>query len=378
MNGPVRVLQVMGSLNRGGAESMIMNLYRVIDQEKIQFDFITHGGKEGAFSKEIIERGGLIYCCPRYKGSNHIKYIKWWNNFFEEHKEYAILHSHVRSTASLYIPIAKKQGLKTIVHSHSTSNGSGITAITKKMLQFPLRNKADYFLGCSKEASIWLFGERIVNSSRYHMLQNAIDTSIYYNLTEDEKKECREELGLLDTDKVLIHVGRFHESKNHSFLIDIFTSYLSSHQNTKLVLVGDGVLRKEIENKCLNNGVYRNVIFTGVRDDVPRILQIADVFIFPSNWEGLPVSVVEAQAAGLPTLISDHVTRDVELTDLCSYLPINKGVTAWVEAIEKAILSSKKSEIKKIKESGFDIYQSACWLTDFYRRIIDEKLYYTP
>jgi glycosyltransferase involved in cell wall biosynthesis len=372
MNKPIKVLQVMGSLNRGGAESMIMNLYRAIDQKQIKFDFVTHGGKDGAFTKEIIEHGGTIYCCPRYRGSNHIEYIKWWKDFFDEHNEYSILHSHVRSTASFYIPLAKKHGIKTIVHSHSTSNGSGIKALAKKLLQYPLRGKADYFLGCSKEASIWLFGEKIVNSSRYHMLQNAIDTSEYKNLPDERKKEYKEKFGLLESDRVLIHVGRFHESKNHLFLIDIFTSYLRDHQNTKLVLVGDGPLRKMVEDKCLNNGIIKNVIFTGVRDDVPRILQLADVFVFPSNWEGLPVSVVEAQAAGLPTLISDHVTRDVEITDLCKYLPIDKGVTTWVKAIEETVLISKADETEKIKEAGFDIHQSANWLINFYRRILDE------
>ena len=152
MNEPVKVLQVLGSLNRGGAESMVMNLYRTIDSNKVQFMFVSHGNRNEAFVNEIERIGGKVYFCPRYNGKNHFKYCKWWDSFFNEHKELSIVHSHIRSTAVLIIKKAKKYGLKTIVHSHSTSNGKGISALVKYCLQFPLRFKSDYYFGCTEES----------------------------------------------------------------------------------------------------------------------------------------------------------------------------------------------------------------------------------
>lgn len=369
MSEPIKVLQVMGSLNRGGAESMIMNLYRAIPSDQIHFDFINHGTTEGAFSDEIEFRGGKIFSCPRYTGKNHIAYAKWWNDFFMSHQQYRIVHSHVRSTAAIFIPKAKKHGIKTIIHSHSTSNGKGIGAFTKRLLQFPLRYTADYFLGCSKEASEWLFGKKIVKSDKYYMLNNAIDISLY-RIDLNVRNKYREELGIEPDELSIIHIGRFHESKNHQFIIDVFRDFHSKHNMSKLILVGEGPLKKEIQDRCKQEGLSDAVIFTGIRDDVPNLLKASDIFILPSNWEGLPVSAVEAQAAGIPSLLSDCITRDVGITELAQYLPINKSTNIWVDKIEEVSTNGQKDVSKQIIEAGFDIHQSAKWLCEFYQRIV--------
>ena len=149
---PIRVLQVLGGLEAGGAESFVMNLYRAIDKKKVQFDFVKHIEHKGVFEDEITQMGGKIYRCPQYTGKNHFAYCKWWDSFFKEHPEYHMIHGHVRSTASIYLKIAKKHGLVTIAHSHSTSNGSGISAIVKDMLRLPIRHTADYLFACSDKA----------------------------------------------------------------------------------------------------------------------------------------------------------------------------------------------------------------------------------
>lgn len=372
MTDQVRVLQVMGSLNRGGAESMIMNLYRAIDSKQVQFDFITHGSIGEAFTDEIQRRGGIIYCCPRYTGINHIAYCKWWKDFFENHKDYKILHSHVRSTASIYFFIAKRYDITTIIHSHSTTNGSGVKSVLKRLLQYPLKYEADYFFGCSKEASTWLYGKKIIESTKYFMIKNAIDVSLYKQ-DQNVRKVYRDQFGIKSDEKLIIHVGRFHESKNHSFLIKVFSALLKKDKKNKLLLVGDGKLRKSIEDMVRNKGIEENVIFSGVRDDVPSLLKSANVFIFPSLWEGLPVSVVEAQAAGLPCLLSDQITRDVNITDLCCYLPIDKGIDIWVDALERAFNMQRKNVSQEIINTGFDIHQSAQWLTNFYKGLVNQK-----
>ncbi len=368
MSKPIKVLQVMGSLNRGGAESMVMNLYRFIDQRVVQFDFVTHGEPDGAFVDEIREKGGKIYSCPRYIGINHLIYSKWWKHFFDVHREYRIVHSHVRSTALIIFRKAKRHNVIRIIHSHSTSNGKGVKSLLKRLLQYPLRFEANYYFGCSKEAALWLFGDRIVNGSNYHMVKNSIDTSLY-TFHNDVKKEYREKLGIRQDSKVLIHVGRFHESKNHGFIIDIAYQLTKNNVKFQLLLVGDGELRKSIEEKVKKLNLGNLVMFLGVRDDVPNLLKMADAFIFPSLWEGLPVSVVEAQAAGLPCFISDRITRDVYITDLIHYLPVEDGVMKWVKEIKKGLKEDKKDRRTEIIKAGFDISESAEWLVQFYRQI---------
>ena len=163
MSEPIRILHVFGQMNRGGAETMIMNLYRHIDRTKIQFDFMVHSEEKCAFDDEIGQLGGKIYRVPRYNGRNHFLYIKEWSKFISNHKEYKIIHGHIRSTASFYLKVCKDNDRVTIIHSHSTSSGSGIiSSVVKNILQYPIRKIADYFIACSIPAGKWLFGENIV------------------------------------------------------------------------------------------------------------------------------------------------------------------------------------------------------------------------
>ena len=187
----IRVLQVIEGLEIGGAETMIVNLHRAIDRDKVQFDYIiTNPSKSQAYLKEVRELGGKVYVFPAFNGKNIIQVRKHWDAFFSRHKEYKILHSHLRSYASIFLPISKKHGLKTIIHSHSTSNGKGVSALVKAVLQYPLRWQADYFMGCSIEAGEWLFGRRKCKTEKFIVLKNVDDMGlrevIYY-----VKKELR-------------------------------------------------------------------------------------------------------------------------------------------------------------------------------------------
>ena len=153
---------MIGSLEMGGSQAMVMALYRAVDKEKVQFDFIVDSDKENVFVEEIQKLGGKIFRFPKFNGKNYLQIRSAWKSFFWEHPEYKVLHSHVRSYASLYLPIAKSFGVKTIIHSHNTSNGHGVTALGKKILQYPLRFQADYFFGCSELAGQWLFGKKVI------------------------------------------------------------------------------------------------------------------------------------------------------------------------------------------------------------------------
>lgn len=372
MTEPIRVLHVFGKLNRAGAETMIMNLYRNINRSKIQFDFIVHTEEKCDYDEEIRYLGGKIHRVPRYLGKNHLTYKKVWNKFFKAHPEYKIIHGHVRSTASIYLKIAKRYGLATIAHSHNTSSGTGFLAIVKNTLQYPIRYIADYFFACSENAGIWLFGKKTCEKNNFYILNNAIDTQKFiYNSDVSLKK--REEF--LIVDKLVIgHIGRFHTQKNHEFLIDIFKELHDRNKNSVLMLVGDGELRKSVEKKVSDLGLTDSVIFTGVRSDIPELLQMMDVFVFPSLYEGLGIVTIEAQAAGVQCIVADTVPDEVFITDLIKKVSLRKSAKAWADIILQCQNYKKRNTIKEIKSAGFDIKDTANKIEAFYQKVYKQAL----
>lgn len=362
----MRVLQVIGSMNRGGAESMIMNLYRNIDREKVQFDFIESTNDEAAYDCEILSLGGKIYHCPHYTGKNHFRYEKWWNNFFEDHKgEYQIIHGHIGSTASLYLLKAKKNGLFTIAHSHSTKMGVIYSAFS-----YPTRYIADFFFGCSKIAGEYRYGKKICSDmQRFRVLNNAIDSDIY-RFSPQVRYEVLREFGI-DDSVVVGTVGRLNQPKNPDGIIDIIKALQSKAPNTKFMWVGDGDLREIIKERLHNENLSEYVIMTGVRDDVHRLMQAMDAFILPSLYEGLPVVAIEAQAAGLQCFLSDTVTDECSITDRCRFLPLSQPET-WANSILSADLTHTDTK-QQIIESGYDVHTTAMWLEDFYLNLANNR-----
>lgn len=357
-----RVLQYIGSLNRGGAQSAILNLYHEIDRREWQFDFVDHDFHSGELDEEIKSMGGCIYHLPSLEDAGPYHFVSNWKSFLSLHDEWNVIHSHMRTTASLMLPVAKNAGLATIVHSHSTRNDGGIKAAFKDVLQYPIRFESDFFVACSSEAGRWLFGERAFNSDQYLYLPNAIDVD-KYAFNEGKRSSLRSQLGLVGK-LVLGHVGRLHESKNHEFLIDVFGEFKKRCPNSVLLLVGGGPLRQQIENLIASKGLTDSVLLLGNRSDVPELLQVMDVFVFPSKWEGLPVSVVEALASGLPCYISDTLTHDVDICEAVIRLPIDDP-KLWADSIS---LSGRVDAKHYIEASGFDIHNSARKLLELYRK----------
>lgn len=361
----IRVVHVLGGLDRGGAETLVMNLYRAIDKTKIQFDFITHTAGHQAYYDEIISMGGKIYFFPPFNGINYLEVVKQWNKFFDEHPEYQILHSHVRSYACIYLKIARKYGVKTIIHSHNTSNGKGVKAMAKKIFQIPLRKSADYYFGCSKEAGEWLFGKKIVKGKKYYMLKNGVSLD-NFRIEKKWRDEIRNELNLDEECVVVGTVGRLTEQKNPDFILNICANLNKSRikDNFCFLWVGVGEKEQYIKNKIMGLGLDSKVKMLGSRSDINKLMQAMDIFILPSFFEGLPVASVEAQASGLQTLVSDTVTRDVDISKNIHYIPIGDS-RIWCDKILTANLE-KKNVMKEIQECGFDINSSAKWLSTFY------------
>lgn len=366
MTEPIRILHNIASLHFGGSQAFVMNIYNHIDRTKVQFDFVVTPEERKDLYDEVERLGGRIYVCPKYIGKNHLAYCKWWHTFFDEHKEYHVIHGHVRSTAAIYLAIAKKHGLVTIAHSHSTSNGSSFSGFVKDTMQLPIRFIADYLFACSDKAGIWLYGEKATKKSNYRMIPNSVDLE-RFSFDETKRNEMRELLGINHQEFVIGHIGRFTEPKNHKFLVKMFADYYKHNRSSRLLMIGDGDLYGTTKMQCEELGISEAVIMPGSRFDTENFYQAMDIFVFPSLWEGLPVSVVEAQANGLTCLVSDVITRDVDLTDLITYLPLDDK-KKWLSKIDEAkcTVHKKVSDNNRLKLQSFDSKTVSAELQTFY------------
>ncbi|WP_010678083.1 glycosyltransferase family 1 protein [Bacillus timonensis] len=357
MGGPIRVLHVVVNMNRGGAETLIMNLYRNIDRSKVQFDFLTC--KEGVFDKEILELGGRIHRIPYITDVGHFGYVKALNHFFKEHYSYKIVHSHMDKMSGLVLRSASKAGIPVrIAHSHSTkSEGNLPSIIYKSLIGSGIFRYATNFLACSYAAGKWLFSKK---KEAITIINNGIESEKFvFSLKTREK--VRKELNISSDCFLLGHVGRFSKPKNHTFLVDLFSTFNTIHQNSKLVLVGDGPLKGDIERKVSELKLNNKVIFLGNRPDINRLLQAFDLLVFPSLYEGLPVTLIEAQGAGLKCVISDNITTEVDLgIGLIEYLPITKKAM-WIDKLDELKIKVKPriNSTEYLIKNGYDIKDSA-------------------
>lgn len=364
-----RILQVTGVMDRGGAETMIMNLYRNIDRNELQFDFVENSLEEGVYDSEILSLGGKIFHCVHWNGKNTVEYVKWWKAFWKEYSgKYKIVHGHIGSTAAIYLKIAADNGAFTIAHSHNTLGGLDIKSVFYRAVSYPARYIADYFMACSEAAGLSRYGHKVAQGDRYRLLHNAIDTA-QFSFNAHERDTIRSELGYEKDSIVIGHVGRFEKQKNHSFLIDIFSELLKHNKRVYLLLVGDGSLKREIMAKIKEQEIEDRVILLGVRTDINRLLQGMDVFVFPSLYEGLPVTLVEAQTSGVPCVISDRIPKDaVLIEDLISTLSLKRSPEQWAVHIDRIInhMPERRDYSAEMTASGFDIHETAKWLEDFY------------
>lgn len=365
MSLPIRILHVFGALNRGGAETMIMNLYRNINKDKLQFDFAIQTKKECAYDQEIRNMGGKIYNLPRFSLSNGWNYIREWKKFFQIHKEYKIIHCHIASTASIIIFLAKKYGIDVILHSHSTAYERSFAGIIKKIFSVPLKfMKVDYYFACSKEAGEWLFGNKIIkDSKKIQIINNAIDIGIFeFNI--DTRLQLRKKL-FLENCFILGHVGRFDQQKNHDFLIDIFSEVCKKKENSRLILIGEGELEDKIKRKVEEYNLKDKVIFLGVQSNVYDWMSVMDIFVFPSLSEGLGMALVEAQANGLHCIASSNIPRAVNFSNLLCYVSLESPKEKWAEIILNSPIEHINIQ-NSIKEHGYAIEDNVSFMEEFY------------
>lgn len=356
----IRVLQVVTHMNRGGLETMLMNYYRHIDCTQVQFDFLTHRPYDGDYGEEIKSLGGIIYHLPVLNPFSR-NYKIALRSFFKNHPEYQVVHVHQDCLSSVILKEAKKCGVPVrIAHSHSSSQDKDIKYPIKMFWRLFIPKYTTDLLACSNDAGKWMF-----RGEDFSILNNAIDAKLY-EYSPQRKYEQRTKWGILESELVVGHVGRFSPAKNHAFLLDIFYE-IQKQIPSKLLLVGDGELRADIEKKIADLKLQDKVIMTGVRSDVADLFQAMDVFVFPSNYEGLPVTMIEAQASGLPCLISDKVPIECKKTDLVQQIPLSIGARVWAKATMKAAKETlREDRSAQIKAAGFDIAENAKWLQEYY------------
>lgn len=359
MSEPIRVLQIVTTMNRGGLETMLMNYYRNIDRSKIQFDFLEHRSKESDYDQEIMSLGGKIYRISTLNPFSST-YRKELKQFFKNHPEYKIVHCHLDCMSSIPLSYAKKAGIKVrIAHSHNSNQDKNLKYLLKLFYKRKINRVSTNLFACGDKAGKWMFGK-----SDFSVINNAINTKDFL-FNQDISNRIRQKLGLQNK-LVVGHVGRFNKQKNHEKVIDIFNEILKLNNNACLILVGEGNLKEEIKNKVSNLGLSNNVLFLGSRDDVNEIMQAFDVFLFPSLYEGLGIVLIEAQAAGIPCLTSDKVVPiEAKVTSLLNYYPLENNSNLWAKKTLD-ILTEKYDTYNEIKKAGFDIQNNTKWLEEFY------------
>ena len=358
-----RVLLVFGKMNRGGAETLAMNIFRCVDREKIVFDFLVHTSEKCDYDDEITALGGKIYHFPRYNGKNHLTYTKMWKQFLSEHPEYKVVHAHIYGPTSVFLPICRKFGVYTIAHSHTCSPENGLRQKIVDLYTVPVRNMADYLFACSQNSGEWMFGKDVAKRNNYQVLKNGIIIDDF-KFNQQYREQIRNEFSIEDK-LVIVNVSRFHIQKNHDYLVRIFAKIKQLNNDVVLLLVGDGERRAEIQRTANELGVGDSVIFAGVRSDVNKMLSAADVFVMTSFFEGLPVSLIEAQASGLPCVISDTVSQEVAITDLIKFCPLDAGVDAWAKTVLESV-APREDKTQQITLAGYDMKATAQFLQDFY------------
>lgn len=357
---PIRVAQIIGKMWAGGVETVIFNYYRNIDRNRIQFDFFYEEDSTVEPPKELIEMGARFYKLPPYQNIRH--YIPELRNILRKNK-YKIIHSHLNTISVFPLFAAYCENIPIrIAHNHSVPGGNEWKRNTLKYILrcFAKVFPTDYF-ACSEKAGRWLFGDKLYDSGRVHVIRNAIDFEKFKN---NSNKSQLIERYKLDGKFVVGHIGRFTYAKNHMFLLSIFKEILKIKSEAILLLVGDGELHDQIVAKTQSLGLSNNVIFVGQTLTPNIYYSIMDVIIMPSHFEGLPLTTIEAQVSGTPIVLSDVITKETNISiNGFKYMSLNDSPKEW--ALAGVAIANHRVELLPINEN-YDIKKAAPLLAQWY------------
>jgi glycosyltransferase involved in cell wall biosynthesis len=363
---PIRILHVLGSLNRGGIETWLLQILRHIDRDRFQMDFLVHSTQPGDYDDEIRALGSQILTCPH--PNRPWIYAPHFRQLLRVHGPYDIVHGHVHHFNGSVLRLAKQAGVSIrIAHSHSDTSSQEASGKWYRYLYLALmkgwiHRYATVGLAISREAAAVLFGLDWETDPRWRVFDCGIDLKPFQD--EVDPVAVRTELGIPQDAFVIGHVGRFVEVKNHSFIIDTMVEVAKRDPNICLLLVGDGPLRSSIEQKAFQVGLTERVIFAGIRTDIPRLMLGAmNVFLFPSLYEGMGHVRLEAQAAGLPSVVSDQVPEEGDVVKpLVRRMSLSQSASTWAETIlatrEAKPEVTRAEAFKLLEQSRFNIWNS--------------------
>ena len=356
---PIRVLQIMPAMNAGGMESFVMNVYRTIDRQRVQFDFLYHYDMPCFYDEEILSLGGRITKFTVRQDNNLPRYLFQLRAFFRANPQYRVIHGHYSGFGMFYNPVAKHCGITVRAgHSHNTNYEHNLVGWLDRMMSRRFSAGLTHRFACGMEAGKALFGDK-----PFVFLPNGVDAASFASSDPQDRAELRRTLGVKEDEILYGHVGRFTQQKNHRYLLEIFSALLKVQPKARLILLGEGQLMEEV--RALAAPLGDRVIFAGVHSDMVRYYRAMDAFLLPSLFEGLPVVLVEAQAAGLPSFVSDTVDHSAAFTPGVRFLPLGNPA-AWVDAIVKTPLVRNSQALEQTRAAGYDICTTAAYLENFY------------
>jgi glycosyltransferase involved in cell wall biosynthesis len=345
-------------MDAGGAETYLMKTYRKLDREKYQMDFAVSVEGKGYYDDEILSLGGQLHFVPP-KSKNPIKSFAAIARLVRREGYKYVLRTSQQSLAALDLLAARLGGAKVLVYRSSNAGTTlgGKGRLLQRLFAFMPRLFANVKVAPSTEAVEYVFGKGCVKSGKAQLLRNAIDLD-HYRFDAEGRERVKAELGI--TGKTVIgHVGRFNAQKNHKFLLSIFAEIKKRQPDSVLLLVGKGELQQDVRQQAQHLGIDDSVIFAGVRSDIPQVMSAMDVFVFPSFFEGMPNTVIEAQATGLPCVIADTITREANITGLVQYLSLDTPPEQWAEQALAAVTCSRKDTISDFINNQYDIQSVA-------------------
>lgn len=330
----IRVLCIVSAMNAGGAETFLMKLYRRMDKTRYQMDFCVNVETEGLYDSEIRSAGGRIYRIPS-KSENLAAFSKQFYQIVKSNRYTNVLRVTSNAMGFYDLCLAKMAGATNCMarSSNSSDGGSLKSRIAHQIGKLLFKKYIDVKIAPSDLAAIYTFGKKDYKDGKVQILRNGIDFQ-EYKFSHESRERIRNDLGIAEDTFLIGHIGRFSKQKNHAFLLELFSEVHNRRNNTALLLVGDGELQADVKRKAAEYGLERCVLFAGVRIDIPALLSAMDVFVLPSLYEGMPNVLIEAQAAGLPCLASDSITKECAITDLVKQLPIN-SLSDWANAIDE-------------------------------------------
>ena len=364
---------VLGTTEMGGAQMFLLNLLRQIDRDRFQVDMaVNREVKASGIADEWRSLGCHIYILPYFKVYNYFSFVRLWRKFLSEHS-YDIVHGHASNSASVYLRLAKEAGCTTIAHSHSAGyRGRWMERLVKRLFARGVGRVADYWFACSDKAAERLFGKGYRLYSHYYDIPNAIDAE-QYRYTVDVPGRIRRELGVKDGELLCGHIGSFSQPKNHSFLLDIFAEVLKLRSDARLVCCGAGPLMPQVKEKASELGLLDKIFFAGVVKNANDYLMAMDVFVFPSLFEGFPIAVIEAEATGLPVVMSDVITREADMTDLIHRHALSDSASAWAKTICNITPENRPAYNQKIVESKYNMRTSVQLISTLYEEMAQSR-----